>query len=250
MMRLTETVKHLLIINILFFIVTMMNQSFMYDWFALWFPKNPNFQFWQIITHMFMHGGKKHIFFNMFSLIIFGPILEQYLGRNKFLLLYFASGLGAVALQILFTYYQYNSAFEGLLNAGVSQSEINVFLSDLVSKGRADVPYENLYSLFDSLHDSYFATMVGASGCLFGITAAFVVVYPNMPLYIMFIPIPIKAKYLIGGYFAITLYSAITGSSLAGPENTAFWAHIGGAVIGFITMWYWKKNEFNHNRWN
>ena len=92
--------------------------------------------------------------------------------------------------------------------------------------------------------------MVGASGAIFGVMAAFAVIYPNLPLYIMFIPIPIKAKYLIGGYFLLNVYSAVTGNTLLGPSNTAYWAHIGGAVIGFITMWYWKKNQFNQNRWN
>ena len=92
--------------------------------------------------------------------------------------------------------------------------------------------------------------MVGASGAIFGVLAAFAVIYPNMPLYIMFIPIPIKAKYLIGGYFVLNVISALTGSSLAGPSNTAYWAHIGGAIIGFITLWVWKKYSFNQNRWS
>ena len=98
------------------------------------------------------------------------------------------------------------------------------------------------------LTDVYITPMVGASGAIFGVLAAFAVIYPNLPLYIIFIPIPIKAKYLIGGYFLINVYSAVTGTSLFGPSNTAYWAHIGGAVIGFITMYYWKKNQFN--RWN
>jgi membrane associated rhomboid family serine protease len=92
--------------------------------------------------------------------------------------------------------------------------------------------------------------MLGASGAVFGVMAAFAVIYPNLPLYLMFIPIPIKSKYLIGGYFALNVFSAVTGMSLFGPSNTAYWAHIGGAVIGFFTMWYWKKNSFNENRWN
>ena len=92
--------------------------------------------------------------------------------------------------------------------------------------------------------------MVGASGAIFGVLAAFALVYPNMPLYFIFVPIPIKAKYLIGGYFLINLYSAVTGSTILGPSNTAYWAHIGGAVVGFLIMWYWKRNSFNQNRWN
>ncbi|MBL4663212.1 MAG: rhomboid family intramembrane serine protease, partial [Flavobacteriaceae bacterium] len=102
----------------------------------------------------------------------------------------------------------------------------------------------------ESMYRAYNGTVVGASGAVFGLLAAFVLINPNLPLMIMFIPIPIKAKYLIGGYFALTVFSAVSGVAIAGPANTAFWAHIGGAVIGFITMWYWKKNSFNNRRWD
>ena len=91
--------------------------------------------------------------------------------------------------------------------------------------------------------------MVGASGAVFGLLAAFAVMYPNMPLYLFFIPVPIKAKYLIGAYFVYSLYAAISGNPRAGPANIAHWAHIGGAIFGFIMMWYWKKNSFNDRRW-
>jgi len=91
--------------------------------------------------------------------------------------------------------------------------------------------------------------MVGASGAIFGVVVAFAVLYPNLPLMLMFIPVPIKAKYLIGGYVLMDLYAAITGNNIIGPANTANWAHLGGALIGFIIIWYWKKNSFNNKRW-
>ncbi len=251
MSRLTDTVKSLLIINILFFFGTQFIGDFAYKYFALWFPEHPNFEYWQIITHMFMHGGFSHILFNMFALFIFGSVLEQYLGQNRFIFLYLTAGLGAAGLQILFSYLNYNEAVNTYIEAGYSLSEIKeiiAYTEDVGNKIRisSDIPR----SVTEQLVSSYITPMVGASGAIFGVLAAFAVVYPNMPLFIIFIPIPIKAKYLIGGYFLLNVYSALSGNTILGPSNTAYWAHIGGAVIGFITMWYWKKNEMNNNRWN
>ena len=251
MSRLTETIKSLLIINILFFIGTQVIGDFAYKYFALWFPEHPNFEYWQVITHMFMHGGFSHILFNMFALFIFGSVLEQYLGQNKFIFLYLTAGLGAAALQILFSYINYNEAVDTYIEAGYSISEIKDIIAYTEDVGNrikisSDVPR----STTEQLVSSYITPMVGASGAIFGVLAAFAVVYPNMPLFIIFLPIPIKAKYLIGGYFLLNVYSALSGNTILGPSNTAYWAHIGGAVIGFITMYYWKKNEMNNNRWN
>lgn len=251
MSRLTETVKSLLIINILFFFGTQFIGDFAYQYFALWFPEHPNFEYWQIISHIFMHGGFSHILFNMFALFIFGSVLEQYLGQNRFIFLYLTAGLGAAGLQILFSYLNYNEAVNTYIDAGYSISEIKEVIAYTERVGNkiqisSDIPR----STTEQLVSSYITPMVGASGAIFGVLAAFAVVYPNMPLFIIFIPIPIKAKYLIGGYFLLNVYSALSGNTILGPSNTAYWAHIGGAVIGFITMWYWKKNEMNNNRWN
>ena len=96
----------------------------------------------------------------------------------------------------------------------------------------------------------YNASMVGASGCIMGILAAFGVMNPNAELMLMFLPIPIKAKYFIPGIILLDIISAFSGQSFFSPSNTAYMAHVGGAAIGFIMMWYWKKNSFNKNRWN
>lgn len=244
--RITETVKVLLIVNILVFIgsLTLGNNAF--EFFALWFPKNDNFQIWQIITHMFMHGGESHIFFNMFALYMFGSHLEASIGQKKFLFIYFFSGLGAVGFQILFTYFQFNPGYQELIKQGFSNSEISNFIVNSYNSGK----YLNYPEIMQNTIRAYATPMVGASGAIFGVLAAFAVLYPNLPLYMMFIPIPIKAKYLIGGYFLLNLYGGITGQAILGPSNVAHWAHIGGAVIGFITMRYWKKNSFNQHRWD
>jgi membrane associated rhomboid family serine protease len=247
--RITDTVKTLLIANVLFFIGSQFLGDYAYKLFALWYPKHPNFEFWQLVSHMFMHGGLTHILFNMFALFIFGSVLEMYLGQQRFLFLYFSAGLGAAGLQILFSYIGFQDAYQYYIDAGITPSQIQSVLDTVMQSGQYQtfgIPRD----ISTQLIQNYSTPMVGASGAIFGVLAAFAVVYPNMPLYIIFIPIPIKAKYLIGGYFLLNVYSALTGSSIAGPSNTAYWAHIGGAIIGFLTMWIWKKNQFNQNRWN
>ncbi len=248
--RITDTVKVLLIINIIVYIGAVSLGDRAFELFALWFPKNDNFQIWQIISHMFMHASTGHIFFNMFALYMFGSHLETSIGKNKFLFIYFFSGLGAVGFQILFTYFQFNPGYQAYIEAGFSPSEVNRFIQDAITSEQFRV-YPNIpQEITQKMIGAYVSPMVGASGAIFGVLAAFAVLYPNLPLYIMFIPIPIKAKYLIGGYFLLDLYGGITGQAILGPSNVAHWAHIGGAVIGFITMWYWKKNSFNQHRWD
>ncbi len=249
MNRLTDTVKTLLIANVMFFLGSQFLGDAAYKFFALWYPESPNFEYWQLVTHMFMHGGLTHILFNMFALYIFGSVLEMYVGQQRFLFLYFSAGLGAAGLQILFSYFGFREAYQYYIDAGITPSQIQSLLESVMETGQYRT-YGISNEISNQLISNYTTPMVGASGAIFGVLAAFAVVYPNMPLYIIFVPIPIKAKYLIGGYFALNVISAVTGSSLAGPSNTAYWAHIGGAVIGFITMWVWKKNQFNQNRWN
>ncbi len=247
MNRLTETVKHLLIVNVLFFIATSIYGDVMYEWFAMWFPKNENFQLWQIITHMFMHGGIAHIGFNMFALWMFGGPVEQYLGRNKFLFLYFSAGLGAVLFQVAFYYFNYLPIYEELLATGLRADQIvQMLTSNQVMEG---ISQDQLFKLQNAF-EIYNSSMVGASGCIMGVLAAFGVMNPNAELMLIFLPIPIKAKYFIPGIILLDVISAVTGQSFFSPSNTAYMAHVGGAIIGFIVMWYWKKNSFNKNRWD
>ena len=247
MNRLTETVKHLLIVNVLFFIATSMYGDMMYQWFALWFPKNENFELWQIITHMFMHGGFAHIGFNMFALWMFGGPVEQYLGRNRFLFLYFSAGLGAVLFQLGSYYFSYLPIYENLLASGLRGDQIVQMLT--TNQGIQGITQEQLFNLQNAF-EIYNASMVGASGCIMGVLAAFGVMNPNAELMLIFLPIPIKAKYFIPGIILLDVISAVTGQSFFSPSNTAYMAHVGGAIVGFIIMWYWKNNEMNKHRWN
>jgi membrane associated rhomboid family serine protease len=247
MLRITDTVKHLIIINVLFFVATQVFGEQMYQWFALWFPKNENFEFWQLITHMFMHGGWSHILFNMFGLWMFGSPVEQYLGKKQFIFLYFSAGLGAVLFQLGFYYFTYLPTYSDLISSGLTGDQIvHMLSSNQLMDGIGSAQKLQLQEIFPV----YNASMVGASGCIMGILAAFGVMNPNAELMLMFLPIPIKAKYFIPGIILLDIISAFSGQSFFSPSNTAYMAHVGGAAIGFIMMWYWKKNSFNKNRWN
>lgn len=247
MNKLTEAVKHLLIVNVLFFIATSLYGDMMYEWFSLWFPKNENFQFWQVLTHMFMHGGIAHIGFNMFALWMFGGPVEQYLGKNKFLFIYFSAGLGAALFQVGYYYFNYMPIYAELLDSGLTGDQIIQMLTSNQTFG--NLTQTQLYNL-QEVFPIYNASMVGASGCIMGILAAFGLMNPNAELMLIFLPIPIKAKYFIPGIILLDVISAVTGQSFFSPSNTAYMAHVGGAVVGFIIMWYWKKNSFDKNRWN
>ncbi|TGV03265.1 rhomboid family intramembrane serine protease [Flavivirga rizhaonensis] len=242
MMRISETVKHLLIINVIMFIGTLAigEGVLFYDWFAMHFPKNEVFKPWQIITHMFMHGGVTHILFNMFALWMFGTPVEQVLGSKRFLFIYISAGLGAVALQIGYYYFKYIPMEAEAFSLGFNHEQIvEVFKEGKVFR-----------AIGQEFNEIYYASMVGASGCIMGILAAFGMMNPNAELMMIFLPIPIKAKYFIPGIIILDLISGLTGQSFFSPSNTAFMAHVGGALTGFLIMWYWKKTQFNRNRWN
>ncbi|QRM89721.1 rhomboid family intramembrane serine protease [Lacinutrix sp. WUR7] len=249
MNRITDTVKHLIIINVIMFIGTLTiggGQSF-YEWFALYFPKSEAFQPWQLITHMFMHGGVTHILFNMFALWMFGSPVEQALGSKKFLFLYISAGLGAVLFQLGYYYFNYIPLYDDLISSGLTNDQlVHMFTSNETISGITDAQLVNLKAAFPI----YNASMVGASGCIMGVLAAFGMMNPEAKLMMIFLPIPIKAKYFIPGIILLDVISAISGQSFFSPSNTAYMAHVGGAITGFLIMWYWKKNQFNQNRWD
>jgi membrane associated rhomboid family serine protease len=249
MMRISETVKHLIIINAIMFIGTLAigGGNLFYEWFAMYFPQNDAFEPWQIITHMFMHGGAMHILFNMFALWMFGSPVEQVLGSKRFLFLYISAGLGAVLFQVGFYYFQYLPDYNALLESGLSSESIKQMLTN--NETIAGVTKFQV-SMLKDIYQAYNASMVGASGCIMGILAAFGMMNPEAKLMMIFLPIPIKAKYFIPGIIILDLISGITGQSFFSPSNTAYMAHVGGALTGFFIMWYWKKNQFNRNRWN
>jgi membrane associated rhomboid family serine protease len=247
-MRISETVKHLIIINVIMFVGTLtIGQGIFREWFSMYFPQNEAFKSWQIITHMFMHGDLMHLFFNMFALWMFGSAVEYYLGSKRFLFLYISAGLGAVALQIGYYYMEFLPAYNNLINSGLTLDQIYQMLStNKVLQGVSQAQLMELQQIFPI----YNTSMVGASGCIMGIMAAFAMMNPNAELMMIFLPIPIKAKYFIPGIIILDLISGIRGQSIFGYGNIAHFAHVGGALTGFFIMWYWKRNQFNSNRWN
>ena len=246
--RITETVKVLIICNVLFFAGTYISGDIVYRLFSLFYFENPNFQYWQPITHMFMHGGLFHILFNMYALWAFGSPFEAQWGRNKFLFFYFSAGLGAALIHESVAYYEIHSVMNQLLAGGWSEGEIQNFLVN--GKGGSEAILETVSrENIDSMYAAFNTPAVGASGAIYGVLVAFGMMYPNVALMLIFLPIPIKAKYFIPALILLDLFSGLTGFSLFG-QNIANWAHVGGALFGFIMAYYWKKNSFNNQRWN
>ena len=245
MRSLPDIVKQLIIINVLFFLGSMSLGNTAYDLLALHYPQNPKFAPWQVVTHMFMHGSINHILFNMFGLWMFGGTLAQMWGRNKFLFFYLSTGLGAAALQLGINYFQISTVVGQLVDAGYSATA----LTETLQSGQYNTAWSNVISQTElsQLLTSFNMSMVGASGALYGILVAFAFLFPNTELMIIFLPIPIKAKYFVPILLASDLFFGFSSYSL-GP--IAHFAHLGGAVTGFIMMWYWKKQQFNNNRWD
>ena len=251
--RITETVKVLLIINVIFFAGTYLvggpdiANNPVYKLFSLYYFQNDTFGFWQIITHMFMHGSFMHILFNMYALWAFGGPIEQMLGQSKFLFFYFSCGIGAAIIHSLVNYYQVQSGFNALLEAGMAPEAIEMFIR--TGESYSSIPETIDRDVLEKMFASYHTPAVGASGAIYGILVAFGMMFPNVALFLLFVPVPIKAKIFIPVLIAIDLFSGLTGYSLFGG-GVAHFAHVGGALFGFIMMWYWKKNQFNQNRWD
>ncbi|MEH6538066.1 MAG: rhomboid family intramembrane serine protease [Psychroserpens sp.] len=245
----TDTVKHLLIINVIMFIgrMTLGDGTLFMQWLALYFPENALFQPWQIFTHMFMHADLMHIGFNMFALWMFGTAVETQLGAKKFIFIYISAGLGAVLFQLAYYYFNYIPAYTELIASGLSEAQlVEMFTTNRPVAGMSS----SQFSLTQGAFGIYNASMVGASGCIMGIMAAFGMMNPEAKLMMIFLPIPIKAKYFIPGIIILDIISAISGQSFFSPNNTAYMAHVGGAITGALIMWYWRKNQFNKNRWD
>ncbi|MBY0543079.1 MAG: rhomboid family intramembrane serine protease [Sphingobacteriaceae bacterium] len=222
MNNITPVVKNLLIINVIFFFATWLFQQqgiALDQYLAVFYFDSPNFKIWQPITYMFMHGNLTHIFFNMFALYSFGSILEAHWGGKRFINFYLITGLGALALQWGV------QAFEVYQITGSSIHD----LATLTVQNERDL---------GTLQQIYFGPMVGASGAIFGLLVAFGMLYPNLEMYIMFIPVPVKAKYIVPVYIVLEL---VLGFSKIEGDSVAHFAHLGGALIGYILVKIWRN---------
>ena len=224
--------KNLLIINILFFLASFAfarNGVDLQDILSLHYFLADDFRPWQFVSYLFMHASIEHIFFNMFALWMFGRIVEQTLGPKRFLTLYFVCGLGAGLLQELVQYLYY------------SQYEVVDHFRDRLT----GMLYVGKYYIIDG-HALDFNSLstVGASGAVYGILLAFGMLYPNDKMFIIPIPVPIKAKYLIAGYAIIEVLSAMNAG-----DNVAHMAHLGGMLFALDLILYWRYLDRRGNRW-
>lgn len=248
MNEITPVVKQLLIVNVILFIGSIFVPE-VNALFALYYPENPNFRIWQVITHMFMHGSITHILFNMFALFSFGSVLEQIWGGKKFFLFYILCGLGAAALHTAVNFWQFHEGMSALLANGFKETEILELLNQrmLDNRWQSVLPGADLNNFISS----YLSMAVGASGAIYGLLVAFAFMFPNAGLSLIFLPLPIKAKYFVPGILLLDLILGFKGSSIfGGGTGIAHFAHIGGALVGFLLMWMWKKNQFDQYRWD
>ncbi len=230
-------VKALLIINVavmlLDFIIASIFHIEISEVGGLRYFKSDFFKPFQIITHMFMHGGLMHLLFNMYALWMFGQILEQVWGPKRFVIYYMATGLGAAALHMIVSHLEIQS----MMNA-MDPAEVKTVLSDGADALRQNKNFVN--SAMATLNANYNGITVGASGAVFGLLLAFGMLFPNQELMLMFIPVPIKAKWFVIGYGAIELFSGIANRP---GDNVAHFAHLGGMIFGFILIKIWQKDR-------
>ena len=220
MSNMPVAVKNLIIINVLVMVMTSLNENFMYEKFALFYPTSPFFHWWQPLTHMFMHGGFWHLFFNMYTLYIFGSVLERVWGTKKFLIFYFVTGFGAA-----------------LVHTGVEWLQMQYWM-DKAAEGSA--------AAMTSIHALKVTPTVGASGAIYGLLMGYAMLYPDSVMTLIFPPVSLKAKWFVLIFAAIELLTGVTGTG----GGIAHFAHLGGLIFGFLLIMYWKKKHTLYSRFD
>ncbi len=248
--NITPITRNIIILNVIVYLVANFLLPNLYNTFSGFYPFSPNFKSWQIITHMFMHaplkepGGIMHIVFNMFTLFSFGPVLEQVLGEKKYLILYFLSGLGSFFLFNLWSFVEAQQIIFGLQSLGLNASEIYPKAAiDYVGDLKISATTIEGQELSSQYYNLLRTPMLGASGAIFGVVTAFATLYPDAKIGIMFIPVPIKVKYLMPIVIVISIYLGVSGNG----GGIAHLAHVGGALVGWILARIWKKHLYRFN---
>lgn len=271
MFQITPNVKWIALLNVAVFLLTgLMDQTFgisTHDWLGLHDFHSPLFKPWQIVTHVFMHGNFGHLFSNMFALIIYGPMIEQYLGGKKFLKYYFITAFGAMALHSAISYTEVSSwkkSYEQFASAPTPSNFLDFVQSHKELKG--DVPFSVGGTPTEAVDFAFLwekdphnprlkelamgyasarymekrdVATVGASGAVFGLILAFGILFGETMLYLYFL-FPIKAKYIVLVHGALEIFSAAKNSV---GDNVAHFAHIGGMLFGYLLLLYWKKGR-------
>ncbi len=234
-------VKNLLIVNVLVFLLMAVMPA-AEAWFdrhlALYYFTSPAFAPYQLFSYMFLHGGFTHLFFNMFALFMFGRTIEYAMGSQRFLFYYISCGICAALVQ-LGVFAIYISNLQGVLSPDS--------VSYVLDRGFSALQQGYNFSDPDlaSLNAFINTPMVGASGAIYGILLAFGFLFPNVGIYMFFVPVPIKAKWLVLGYFVIELLYGMSGSA----DGVAHFAHLGGMIFGFLMLFQWKRKGVFNNRW-
>lgn len=236
-------VKNLIFINIImllaYYLVGIAFNTDLNSTLGLYFPKSEQFKPIQIISHMFMHAGISHLFFNMFALYMFGQVLEQVWGPKRFLIYYFVCGIGAALTNETVMAFQYLHIVKA-----IGPEDLQLVLNEgtaYFNQGKefTDPSLKALQILLNT-------PTVGASGAIFGVLLAFGILFPNTQLMLLFPPIPIKAKYFVLGYGVLELYLAITqqvSSTIQAGNSIAHAAHLGGMLFGYLLLRYWKRTK-------
>lgn len=257
---LTPVVKNLLLITVGVFVLTGYFLPNLRGLFALYYIESKLFMPFQFLTYMFMHADWWHLFSNMLGLFIFGPLLEQFLGPKKILSLWMVCGIGSGVLYSGYTAFQMN-ALENRIEqfaANPDPEDFNRFVSEnkhMYGAGIYDLIDDfsrnpNNEALIERAHQNMIGVydvkanipMVGASGALFGVLIAFGMLFPNTQLFLLFPPMPIKAKYLVLFYGLYTVYNIFVSNPM---DNVAHFAHLSGLVIGAVMVLSWRKNRTN-----
>ena len=230
--NLPDVTKNLLIINILMFVGIYFLPQFSHM-LALHNIGSDLFKPHQIITHIFMHGSLMHLIFNMFMLVMFGGQLEKVWGAKKFLIVYFVSAIGAVILQLGINYYNYASVLNQFDAQGIDD------IKNIVASINYSAKYPSYLIPGIEAELSNKVGMVGASGAIMGLLAAFGYLFPNQEIY-LYMVLPIKAKVFIPILILLDLYLGVRNFEM---DNIAHFAHIGGAIAGFIIVLIWNKKR-------
>jgi membrane associated rhomboid family serine protease len=232
--QLTPVVKNLLIINVLVFLASEAMPMLQPVLSGFYFESN-QFRPWQLVTHMFMHGGFTHIFFNMYALFLFGSILERQWGARRFLIYYLVCGLGAFGLHEFVNFLEIRELMKVLSNEQL-QLVIEEGYEVLISgKNYSD-------GAMGSLNLAINIPVVGASGAVFGLLLAFGMLFPDIRLQLLFPPVALKAKWFVLIYGAIELLLAI--GNMPG-DSIAHYAHLGGMLFGYLMLKFWNVSESN-----
>ena len=206
--RIPKVTKNLILVNVVVYVATLINQNFMVGTFGLFYPTSPYYHWWQVVTHMFMHGGFLHILFNMYTLFIFGVVVERIIGAKKFLLFYFVCGLGAAALHMGAQYVE----MQALMNAASKTA-------------------------LESIAVLKSTPTVGASGAIYGVLIGYAMLFPQSKMTLIFPPVTLSAKWMVIIFAAIELFTGVAGFA----DGVAHFAHLGGMLIGWILIKWWRK---------